>query len=106
MVDVGSPETKSHRRIFHILGHNGAGRSGNLLVSELYADEGCWSGYPPHKHDTDDGEVETAHEEVYHYRFNPPTGFGAQYCYEKDRRWKDRRSAGAYDARGRYLLLR
>jgi len=53
MVDVGSNETKSRRRIFHILGQNGAGRAGNLLVSELYADEGCWSGYPPHKHDID-----------------------------------------------------
>src|SRR5664279_194148 len=83
-VDVGSVATKSHRRIFHILGQNGAGRSGNLLVSELYCDEGCWSGYPPHKHDTDrDGE--TAHEEVYHYRFNPPTGFGAQFWYEESK---------------------
>ena len=81
-VDVGSNETKSRRRIFHILGHNGAGRSGNLLVSELYCDEGCWSGYPPHKHDTD-GEDETAHEEIYHYRFNPSTGFGGQFWYEK-----------------------
>lgn len=81
-VDVGSNETKSRRRIFHILGHNGAGRTGNFLVSELYCDEGCWSGYPPHKHDTDrDGE--TAHEEVYHYRFNPPSGFGAQFWYEE-----------------------
>ncbi len=84
MVEVGSAETKSRRRIFHILGHNGAGRTGNLLVSELYADEGCWSGYPPHKHDTDDGEFETAHEEIYHYRFNPPSGFGAQFRYEKN----------------------
>jgi 5-deoxy-glucuronate isomerase len=81
MVDVGSNETKSRRRIFHILGQNGTGRAGNLLVSELYADEGCWSGYPPHKHDTDQ-PGETAHEEVYHWRFNPPTGFGAQLCYE------------------------
>ncbi len=80
-VDVGSNETKSRRRIFHILGRNGAGRSGNLLVSELYCDEGCWSGYPPHKHDTD-REGETAHEEVYHYRFNPPGGFGAQLWFE------------------------
>ena len=78
MVDVGSPETKSRRRIYHILGQNGRGRAGNLLVSELYCDEGCWSGYPPHKHDTArDGE--TAHQEVYHYRFRPETGFGAQY---------------------------
>jgi 5-deoxy-glucuronate isomerase len=83
MVDVGSNETKSRRRIFHILGQNGAGRAGNLLVSELYADEGCWSGYPPHKHDTDQ-PGETAHEEMYHWRFNPPTGFGAQLCYGLD----------------------
>jgi 5-deoxy-glucuronate isomerase len=80
MVNVGSNETKSRRRIFHILGQNGAGRAGNLLVSELYADEGCWSGYPPHKHDTDQ-PGETAHEELYHWRFNPPTGFGAQLWY-------------------------
>jgi 5-deoxy-glucuronate isomerase len=80
MVDVGSNETKSRRRIFHILGQNGAGRAGNLLISELYADEGCWSGYPPHKHDTDQ-PGETAHEEMYHWRFNPPAGFGAQLCY-------------------------
>jgi 5-deoxy-glucuronate isomerase len=83
MVDVGSNETKSRRRIFHILGQNGAGRAGNLLVSELYADEGCWSGYPPHKHDTDQ-PGETAHQEMYHWRFNPETGFGAQLCYGPD----------------------
>jgi 5-deoxy-glucuronate isomerase len=81
MVDVGSNETKSRRRIFHLLGQNGAGRAGNLLVSELYADEGCWSGYPPHKHDTD-GDGETAHDEIYHWRFNPETGFGAQLWYD------------------------
>jgi 5-deoxy-glucuronate isomerase len=80
VVEVGSNETKSRRRIFHILGQNGAGRAGNLLVSELYADEGCWSGYPPHKHDTDQ-PGETAHQEVYHWRFNPPAGFGAQLWY-------------------------
>lgn len=89
MVEVGSSETHSRRRIFHILGHNAIGRAGNLLVSELYADGGCWSGYPPHKHDQDrtnsDGGVEeTGFEEVYHYRFNPPTGFGAQLIFQPD----------------------
>jgi 5-deoxy-glucuronate isomerase len=83
VVDVGSNETKSRRRIFHILGQNGVGRAGNLLVSELYADEGCWSGYPPHKHDTDQ-PGETDHQEMYHWRFNPPTGFGAQLWYTEN----------------------
>ena len=80
MVDVGSNETKSRRRIFHILGQNAKGRTGPLLVSELHADEGCWSGYPPHKHDTENPPEETEFEELYHYRFNPDDGFGAQFC--------------------------
>jgi 5-deoxy-glucuronate isomerase len=84
MVDVGSVETRSHRRIFHLLGQNGMGRAGNLLVSELYCDDGCWSGYPPHKHDEDRGTAETAHEEVYHYRFRPESGFGAQLSFQPD----------------------
>ncbi|MDR6287948.1 5-deoxy-glucuronate isomerase [Inquilinus ginsengisoli] len=86
MVDVGSLGTHSHRRIFHILGQNGQGRTGRLLVSELYADDGCWNGYPPHRHDTDvsgpGGVQQTAHDELYHFRYDPPTGFGAQLIYE------------------------
>lgn len=86
MVEVGSPETHSRRRIFHILGHNARGRAGNLLVSELYADGGCWSGYPPHKHDTDEKHgpalEETAFEEVYYFRFNPENGFGGQFIFD------------------------
>jgi len=84
MVDVGSTDTHSHRRIYHILGKNTEGRSGNLLVSELYADPGCWSGYPPHKHDEDQGESETRFEEVYHYRFDPENGFGIQLVFQAD----------------------
>lgn len=86
-VQVGSSGTKSRRTIHHLLGQNGEGRAGNMLISELYAEEGCWSGYPPHKHDTDtlkDGEVlETDHDELYHYRFFPETGFGAQFLYDE-----------------------
>ena len=84
MVEVGSKETHSRRRIFHILGQNAAGRAGNLLVSELYGDEGCWSGYPPHKHDTERPPEETEFEEIYHYRYRPDSGFGAQFCYQGD----------------------
>ena len=84
MVDVGSSETKSHRQIFHILGQHHKDRSGRLLISELWAEEGCWSGYPPHKHDTDSLPEETDFEEVYHYRFNPTNGFGGQYLMLQD----------------------
>jgi 5-deoxy-glucuronate isomerase len=84
MVDVGSPETHAHRRIFHVLGHNGAGRAGNLLVSELYCDPGNWSGVPAHKHDQERVPEETEFQEIYHYRFRPETGFGAQFCYRED----------------------
>ncbi len=84
MVEVGSHDTHSRRRIFHVLGQNGAGRAGNLLVSELYGDPGCWSGYPPHKHDTERPPDETDFEEIYHYRYRPETGFGVQFRYETD----------------------
>jgi 5-deoxy-glucuronate isomerase len=84
MVEVGSAETHSRRRIFHILGQNAANRAGRLLVSELYGDDGCWSGYPPHKHDTERAPEETDFEEIYHYRYRPETGFGAQFCYDGD----------------------
>jgi 5-deoxy-D-glucuronate isomerase len=75
LLNIGSGETESHRRIFHSLGHNAAGRAGNLLVSELYCEEGCWSGHPPHKHVEEPGSEETVFEEVYHYRFHQETGF-------------------------------
>jgi 5-deoxy-glucuronate isomerase len=84
VVEVGSLATHSHRRIFHLLGQNAQGRAGNLLISELYADPGCWSGYPPHKHDEDQGAAETNHEETYHYRFRPENGFGGQLCFQPD----------------------
>src|SRR4051794_13650350 len=38
MVEVGSRDTHSRRRIFHILGQKQAARAGRLLVSELYGD--------------------------------------------------------------------
>ncbi len=85
-VEVGSREAHCRRRIQHILGKNAEGRNGNLLVSELYADPGSWSGYPPHKHDTDDGKRETAFEEAYHFRFNPANGFGAELVFQPDGR--------------------
>lgn len=85
-VEVGSVETHSRRVINHILGAKDEGRTGNLLVSELYADPGCWAGYPPHKHGEDiplgGGKWrETGFEEIYHFEYNPHNGFGAQFDY-------------------------
>lgn len=82
MVEVGSSETKTHRKIFHIIGSNAEGKTGNIIINELTAEEGCWSGYPPHKHDTEQPPVETAFEELYHFRFNPENGFGAQFVFQ------------------------
>lgn len=81
VAEIGSRETHAHRRIFHILGPSARERAGCLLVSEVYTAEGCWAGYPPHKHDTERPPQETDFEEVYHYRYRPDTGFGAQLCY-------------------------
>lgn len=81
---VGSVETHTQRTIRHILGQTASNRTGNLLVSELYAAPGCWSGYPPHKHDEEALPEESAFEEIYHYRFDPETGFGGQYHYRRN----------------------
>ena len=79
-VQYGSDDTKTHRKIKHILGKSPAGKVGRLLVSELFTvGAGGWSGFPPHKHDTDHLPEETRHDEVYHFRFNPSHGFGAQF---------------------------
>ena len=79
LVQYGSDDTKTHRKIKHILGQNQADKVGRLLVSELFTvGTGGWSGFPPHKHDTDRLPNETRHDEVYNFRFKPEGGFGMQ----------------------------
>jgi len=78
-VQYGSDDTKTHRKIKHILGQKPPGAVGRLLVSELFTvGAGGWSGYPPHKHDTDRLPEESRHNEVYNFRFRPDNGFGLQ----------------------------
>jgi len=48
---------------------------GPLIVGETLNPPGCWSSYPPHRHE---------HEEIYLYRFDPPDGFGLQMRSESD----------------------
>lgn len=84
-VQYGSDETKTHRKIKHILGQKYHGRVGRLLVSELYTvGAGGWSGFPSHKHDTERLPVETRHDEVYNFRFNPAHGSGLQMMQREE----------------------
>ncbi|WP_373503849.1 5-deoxy-glucuronate isomerase [Aestuariivirga sp.] len=84
-VQYGSDETKTHRKIKHILGTKYRDRVGRLLVSELFTvGQGGWSGFPPHKHDTDRLPLETRHDETYNFRFRPNHGFGLQLVQRED----------------------
>jgi 5-deoxy-glucuronate isomerase len=84
-VQYGSDDTKTHRKIKHILGQKNADQRGRLLVSELFTvGAGGWSGFPPHKHDAERPGEETEFQEVYQFRFNPDHGFGAQFIYEHE----------------------
>ena len=57
----------------------------SLLVVEVITPGGHWSSYPPHKHDTATDGEETALEETYYHRVNPPQGFAVQRVYTDDR---------------------
>jgi 5-deoxy-glucuronate isomerase len=84
-VQYGSDDTKTHRKIKHILGTKYRDRVGRLLVSELFTvGQGGWSGFPPHKHDDDRPPVETRHDETYNFRFRPNNGFGLQLLQRDD----------------------
>ena len=84
-VQYGSDDTKTHRKIKHILGQKQMGKVGRLLVSELFTvGAGGWSGFPPHKHDSDALPNETRHDEVYNFRFRPDHGFGMQLLEPSD----------------------
>lgn len=85
VVQYGSDDTKTHRKIKHILGANHHDKVGRLLVSELYTvGQGGWSGFPSHKHDTDRLPDETRHDETYNFRFRPNYGSGLQMLQRED----------------------
>ena len=84
-VQYGSDDTKTHRKIKHILGQKQHNKVGRLLVSELYTvGQGGWSGFPSHKHDTDRLPLETRHDETYNFRFRPSHGSGLQMLQRAD----------------------
>ena len=85
LVQYGSDDTKTHRKIKHILGQKQHGQVGRLLVSELFTvGAGGWSGFPSHKHDTDRLPTETRHDETYNFRFKPNWGSGVQMLQRED----------------------
>lgn len=85
LVQYGSDDTKTHRKIKHILGAAYHDRVGRLLVSELFTvGAGGWSGFPSHKHDTDRLPDETRHDECYNFRFRPDYGSGLQMLQRVD----------------------
>ena len=84
LVQYGSDDTKTHRKIKHILGQKQKDKVGRLLVSELYTvGQGGWSGFPSHKHDTDRLPIETRHDETYNFRFRPNKGSGVQLLQQE-----------------------
>ena len=57
----------------------------SLLVVEVLTPGGHTSSYPPHKHDQHNLPSESALEETYYHRINPPQGFAFQRVYTDDR---------------------
>jgi len=57
----------------------------SLLVVEVVTPAGHSSSYPPHKHDTDNLQLESSLEETYYHRIDPPQGFAFQRVYTEAR---------------------
>jgi 5-deoxy-glucuronate isomerase len=86
LVQYGSDDTKTHRKIKHILGAEASWQGRPAAgVSELFTvGQGGWSGFPSHKHDTDRLPDETRHDETYNFRFRPNYGSGVQMLQRED----------------------
>ncbi|MCK9412934.1 MAG: 5-deoxy-glucuronate isomerase [Prolixibacteraceae bacterium] len=56
----------------------------NLFIGETFIPAGNWA-FPPHRHDHDNLPSEVDMDEIYHFRINPPSGFGIQVSYTDDR---------------------
>jgi 5-deoxy-glucuronate isomerase len=80
-VDVRGEGT-NRRRVRNILPETEP--ADRLLIAEVITPGGHWSSYPPHKHDTDNVPEESALEETYYHRIDPPQGFVLQRVYTDD----------------------
>ena len=76
----GNKEWK--RSVYDILKTNHHVNS--LIVGETIHTDGVWSGYPPHKHDTDNGDEESKNSEVYYVELEPNDAFAVFVQYGDD----------------------
>lgn len=68
------------RQVNHILGpHLPAER---IYLFEVYTPSGFWSGWPPHRHDGEEGSAYV--EETYYYKVQPDGGWAFHRNYTKD----------------------
>lgn len=63
---------KATRRVTTVFDYHSAPYS-NMVLGEVFAEQGGWSSYLPHSH---------PQPEVYYYRFDKPQGFGACFIGE------------------------
>jgi 5-deoxy-glucuronate isomerase len=68
-----------------------------LIVGETYNESGCWSSFPPHKHDTYIPGIEAKMEEIYLFIVDPPEGFGMQRLYSELNEFDISLSVESYD---------
>jgi 5-deoxy-glucuronate isomerase len=52
-----------------------------VLAGETMNAPGCWSSFPPHKHDRHNPPREARLEEVYYFQIQPKNGFGFIWTY-------------------------
>ena len=74
----------ANTRYVHPIAMDDADVADSLLITEVFTPQGNWSSYPPHRHDSDQGEDMTYLEETYYHRINPPQGFGFQRVFTED----------------------
>ena len=74
-------EGTNTRHVRNILPDHVKDIADSLIVVEVITPSGCWSSYPPHKHDTDDIPNESYLEEIYYHRLDPSQGFAFQRVY-------------------------
>jgi 5-deoxy-glucuronate isomerase len=84
VISVHRGQLNWQRNVNDIITHKYEGKVDKIVLGETYGYPGQWSSYPSHKHDVDNMPYEVNMEEIYHFKVNPPQGFGVQVMYSQD----------------------